>query len=348
VLQWSKLVDFFLLSCKVNKLARHNLNSKELTLDQFEPALLLGPNNKYLKILQNHFPMLKIVHRGNQLILSGEDFALELFEEKFHDLQRLIDQFGHFSEVQLESVLAGTATKPEISKEKAAPETGDIILYGTHGKVIRAKSPNQKKMVSLLQKNDILFAIGPAGTGKTYTAVALAVKALKDKEIKRIILARPAVEAGENLGFLPGDLKEKIDPYLRPLYDALDDMIPADKLKTYIETRVIEIAPMAFMRGRTLDNAYVILDEAQNATDLQLKMFLTRMGPNAKFIITGDLTQVDLPRQEHSGLPKALKILEGISGIDIAWLTFEDVVRHRLVKDIIKAYDHKPQAKEKN
>jgi phosphate starvation-inducible PhoH-like protein len=194
-------------------------------------------------------------------------------------------------------------------------------------------------MVSLMQKNDILFAIGPAGTGKTYTAVALAVKALKNKEIKRIILARPAVEAGENLGFLPGDLKEKIDPYLRPLYDALDDMIPADKLKSYIETRVIEIAPMAFMRGRTLDNAYVILDEAQNATDLQLKMFLTRMGPNAKFIITGDLTQIDLPRKGMSGLVKAVKILEGIEGIEFAYLTFEDVVRHKLVKNIIKAYD---------
>lgn len=322
------------------------MNNKELTLDHFDPTVLLGPQNKYLKILQNHFPMLKIVHRGNQLLLSGDAFALEVFEEKFQELSQLISQFGHFTVVQLEGVLAGTTPKKEVGKEKPQAETGDIILYGTHGKVIRAKSPNQKKMVSLLQKNDILFAIGPAGTGKTYTAVALAVKALKEKEIKRIILARPAVEAGENLGFLPGDLKEKIDPYLRPLYDALDDMIPADKLKTYIETRVIEIAPMAFMRGRTLDNAYVILDEAQNATDLQLKMFLTRMGPNAKFIITGDLTQVDLPRQEHSGLPKALKILEGISGIDIAWLTFEDVVRHKLVKDIIKAYDHKSHQKD--
>jgi phosphate starvation-inducible PhoH-like protein len=205
--------------------------------------------------------------------------------------------------------------------------------------VIRAKTPNQKKMVELLQRNDILFAIGPAGTGKTYTAVALAVKALKNKEIKRIILARPAVEAGENLGFLPGDLKEKIDPYLRPLYDALDDMIPPDKLRQYIEMRVIEIAPMAFMRGRTLDNAYVILDEAQNATDLQLKMFLTRMGPNAKFIVTGDVTQIDLPKTQHSGLLKAVKILKGIPGIEFAYLTFEDVVRHKLVKDIIKAYE---------
>jgi phosphate starvation-inducible PhoH-like protein len=191
----------------------------------------------------------------------------------------------------------------------------------------------------LLANNDILFAIGPAGTGKTYTAVALAVKALKNKEIKRIILARPAVEAGESLGFLPGDLKEKIDPYLRPLYDALDDMIQPEKLKQFIETRVIEIAPMAFMRGRTLDNAYVILDEAQNATDLQLKMFLTRMGPNAKFIITGDLTQIDLPKKQQSGLVKAVNILENIDGIVFQYLTYEDVVRHKLVKDIIKAYD---------
>jgi phosphate starvation-inducible PhoH-like protein len=194
-------------------------------------------------------------------------------------------------------------------------------------------------MVDLLAKNDILFAIGPAGTGKTYTAVALAVKALKNKEIKRIILARPAVEAGESLGFLPGDLKEKIDPYLRPLYDALDDMIQPEKLKQFIETRVIEIAPMAFMRGRTLDNAYVILDEAQNSTDLQLKMFLTRMGPNAKFIITGDLTQIDLPKKQQSGLVKAVNILENIDGIVFQYLTYEDVVRHKLVKDIIKAYD---------
>jgi phosphate starvation-inducible PhoH-like protein len=194
-------------------------------------------------------------------------------------------------------------------------------------------------MVEHIQTNDILFAIGPAGTGKTYTAVALAVKALKNKEVRRIILARPAVEAGESLGFLPGDLKEKIDPYLRPLYDALDDMIPAEKLKQYIETRVIEIAPLAFMRGRTLDNAFVILDEAQNATDLQLKMFLTRMGPHAKFIVTGDLSQIDLPKKQQSGLLKAVKILEGIEGIRFQYLTYEDVVRHKLVKDIIKAYD---------
>jgi phosphate starvation-inducible PhoH-like protein len=326
------------------------LNTKEISIDHFEPTLVFGPHNKNLKILQNHFPKLKIVSRGNQIILSGDEFTIELFEEKFQELVHTIDQFGSISEVQLESILSGTNPKKSSTKTEEKPtETGDIILYGNNGKVIRAKTPNQRKMVSLLNKNDILFAIGPAGTGKTYTAVALAVKALKEKEIRRIILARPAVEAGENLGFLPGDLKEKIDPYLRPLYDALDDMIPADKLKSYIETRVIEIAPMAFMRGRTLDNAYVILDEAQNATDLQLKMFLTRMGPNAKFIITGDLTQIDLPKQDQSGLLKAVKILDGIKGIEFAYLSFEDVVRHKLVKDIIKAYDHKkPNKTESN
>jgi phosphate starvation-inducible protein PhoH and related proteins len=204
--------------------------------------------------------------------------------------------------------------------------------------VVKARTANQKRMVASSTKNDIIFAIGPAGTGKTYTAVALAVKALKNKEVKRIILTRPAVEAGENLGFLPGDLKEKIDPYLRPLYDALDDMIPADKLKVYLENRTIEIAPLAFMRGRTLDNAFVILDEAQNATDMQLKMFLTRMGPTAKFILTGDVTQIDLPKKQMSGLYTALNILKDIQGIDLIYLTGEDVVRHKLVKRILEAY----------
>jgi phosphate starvation-inducible PhoH-like protein len=302
------------------------LNNKEIFIEHIDPSEAFGVHNQNLKTFQLHFPQLKIVARGNQVILQGTESDIELFEEKFEHFLQHIRQFGNITEQQLESLFLGT-------------------LYGNHAKVIKAKTPNQKKMVSLMNNNDILFAIGPAGTGKTYTAVALAVRALKNKEIKRIILARPAVEAGENLGFLPGDLKEKIDPYLRPLYDALDDMIPADKLKSYIETRVIEIAPMAFMRGRTLDNAYVILDEAQNATDLQLKMFLTRMGPNAKFIITGDLTQIDLPKKNMSGLVKAVSILEGIKGIEFAYLTFEDVVRHKLVKNIIKAYDKSTEIK---
>jgi phosphate starvation-inducible PhoH-like protein len=316
------------------------LNNKEIFIEHIDPTEVLGVHNHNLKSFQIHFPQLKIVARGNQIILQGNDSDTLLFEEKFEQLQQHISNNGNISDSQLEALFLGTLIKdnPPALKNDIA-EGGEVILYGNHAKVIKAKTPNQKKMVALMNQNDILFAIGPAGTGKTYTAVALAVRALKNKEIKRIILARPAVEAGENLGFLPGDLKEKIDPYLRPLYDALDDMIPADKLKSYIETRVIEIAPMAFMRGRTLDNAYVILDEAQNATDLQLKMFLTRMGPNAKFIITGDLTQIDLPRKNMSGLVKAVSILEGIKGIEFAYLTFEDVVRHKLVKNIIMAYD---------
>lgn len=316
------------------------MNNKEIFIEHIDPTEVLGVHNHNLKSFQIHFPQLKIVARGNQIILQGNDSDILLFEEKFEQLQQHISNNGNISDSQLEALFLGTLIKdnPPALKNDIA-EGGEVILYGNHAKVIKAKTPNQKKMVALMNQNDILFAIGPAGTGKTYTAVALAVRALKNKEIKRIILARPAVEAGENLGFLPGDLKEKIDPYLRPLYDALDDMIPADKLKSYIETRVIEIAPMAFMRGRTLDNAYVILDEAQNATDLQLKMFLTRMGPNAKFIITGDLTQIDLPRKNMSGLVKAVSILEGIKGIEFAYLTFEDVVRHKLVKNIIMAYD---------
>ncbi len=317
------------------------MNTKEILFEHIDPAEAFGVHNKHLKTIQSHFPNLKIVARGNQLILTGKAIDIELFEEKFDLFTRYINNYGSISHLKLEEILTGADEKNEGPKLRpdGNANTGDVLVYGNHGKIIKAKTPNQRKMVSLMETNDILFAIGPAGTGKTYTAVALAVKALKNKEIKRIILARPAVEAGENLGFLPGDMKEKIDPYLRPLYDALDDMIPAEKLKTYIETRVIEIAPMAFMRGRTLDNAYVILDEAQNATNLQIKMFLTRMGPNAKFIITGDLTQIDLPSKVQSGLITAVKILEGIKGIEFAYLTFEDVVRHKLVKNIIKAYD---------
>lgn len=317
------------------------MNTKEILFEHIDPAEAFGVHNKHLKTLQSHFPNLKIVARGNQLILTGKAMDIELFEEKFDLFTKYINNYGAISPLKLEEILSGTPVKNEGPKLRpdGNASTEDVLVYGNHGKVIKAKTPNQRKMVQLMETNDILFAIGPAGTGKTYTAVALAVKALKNKEIKRIILARPAVEAGENLGFLPGDMKEKVDPYLRPLYDALDDMIPAEKLKTYIETRVIEIAPMAFMRGRTLDNAYVILDEAQNATNLQIKMFLTRMGPNAKFIITGDLTQIDLPARVQSGLITAVKILEGIKGIEFAYLTFEDVVRHKLVKNIIKAYD---------
>ena len=317
------------------------MNNKEILIENLDPLEILGNNNRNLKILQAHFPKLKIVSRGNQLMLTGGDLEMELFENKFTQLGDIIYKNGSISDSQFKALLAGDTQNDDIGSNESANQlaNSDIILYGNGGRAIKAKTPNLKAMVELTQKNDILFAIGPAGTGKTYTAVALAVKALKNKEVKRIILARPAVEAGENLGFLPGDLKEKIDPYLRPLYDALDDMIPAEKLKQHIETRVIEIAPLAFMRGRTLDNAFVILDEAQNATDLQLKMFLTRMGPHAKVIVTGDLSQIDLPKKQMSGLLKAVKILDKIEGIHFQYLTYEDVVRHRLVKDIIKAYD---------
>jgi phosphate starvation-inducible protein PhoH and related proteins len=319
------------------------LVNKEIIIEHIEPTELLGVNNRYLKSVQQFFPKVKIISRGNQLFISGELREIEQVENKLEALTKHIKDFGNLNQSQLENILGRAEIQLTVTEDETSvngvTETGDIIVYGNGGKVIRAKTPNQKKMVEAMRHNDILFALGPAGTGKTYTAVALAVKALKNKEIKRIILARPAVEAGENLGFLPGDLKEKIDPYLRPLYDALDDMIQPEKLKQHLENRVIEIAPMAFMRGRTLDNAYVILDEAQNATDLQLKMFLTRMGPHAKFIITGDLTQIDLPKKQQSGLVRAIKILEGIKGIEFAYLTYEDVVRHKLVKDIIKAYD---------
>jgi phosphate starvation-inducible PhoH-like protein len=315
------------------------LNNKEILIENLDPLELLGHNNRNLKILQAHFPKLKIVSRGNQLMLTGDELEMELFEEKFTQLEAIIFKNGTISDSQFKALLAGDIAQSKNEAVESNTYNADVILHGNGGKAIKAKTPNQKLMVEHIQNNDILFAIGPAGTGKTYTAVALAVKALKNKEVRRIILARPAVEAGESLGFLPGDLKEKIDPYLRPLYDALDDMIPAEKLKQYLETRVIEIAPLAFMRGRTLDNAFVILDEAQNATDLQLKMFLTRMGPHAKFIVTGDLSQIDLPKKQLSGLLKAVKILEGIDGIKFQYLTYEDVVRHKLVKDIIKAYD---------
>ncbi|MBI3232698.1 MAG: PhoH family protein, partial [Bacteroidetes bacterium] len=265
----------------------------------------------------------------------GEEQEINDVVQKLKPILEFLTKNGHISQTRLADMLNyNPAEEPDVK----GVSDESILVYGTNGKLIRVRTTNQRKMVESLVENDILFAIGPAGTGKTYTAVAMAVRALKNKEIKRIILTRPAVEAGESLGFLPGDLKEKIDPYLRPLYDALDDMIQPDKLKTYLETRVIEVAPLAFMRGRTLDNAYVILDEAQNATDLQLRMFLTRMGPHAKMIITGDVTQIDLPRNQQSGLPRAADILNEIKGIEVVQLTMEDVVRHRLVRDIIKAY----------
>lgn len=315
------------------------MNELKLIIENVNPVVIWGSNNEYFEIIKKHFPKIKIVARGNEVKVLGDDGELQLFNQKFQDIINHADKFQSLNNNDLERILGATISDPLLaSADKSVGGGGDPIVFGPNGIVVKARTANQRRMVTSINTNDIIFAIGPAGTGKTYTAVALAVRALKNKEIKRIILTRPAVEAGENLGFLPGDLKEKIDPYLRPLYDALDDMIPVEKLKAYLETRVIEIAPLAFMRGRTLDNCFVILDEAQNATEAQLKMFLTRMGPSAKFIVTGDITQIDLPKKHQSGLHTALRILTDVKGIDIIYLSGEDVVRHKLVKAILRAY----------
>lgn len=307
-----------------------------INLETVNPIEFFGVNNGKLDILKKKFPLLKILSRGTQLKLSGAPEQIESAKEKIELIVSYLERNGHMSENYFEQVLGGDDAETIDHFTERNPS--EVLVFGPNGKSVRARTANQKKLAAEAEKNDIVFAIGPAGTGKTYTAVALAVRALKNKQVKKIILTRPAVEAGESLGFLPGDLKEKIDPYLRPLYDALDDMIPADKLGYYMTTRTIEIAPLAYMRGRTLDNAFIILDEAQNATDLQLKMFLTRIGANAKAIITGDVTQVDLPRNQRSGLSTAIRILKNIDGIAHIELDEEDVVRHRLVKQILKAY----------
>lgn len=315
------------------------MNELKLTLETTDQVQFWGANNEHYELIKTAFPKLKIVARGNDVKALGDEAELKAFEQKFEQLVAHLEKYRTLSHNDVEFILGSKKTTEKTDDAPATPiNTGEVIVFGNHGLMIKARTANQRKMVDSIGKNDVLFAIGPAGTGKTYTAVALAVRALKNKEIKRIILTRPAVEAGESLGFLPGDLKEKVDPYLRPLYDALDDMIPPEKLKLYLENRTIEIAPLAFMRGRTLDNCFVILDEAQNSTDLQLKMFLTRMGPTAKFIVTGDVTQIDLPRKAQSGLHNALRILEEIKGIDIIYLNGDDVVRHKLVKQILKAY----------
>lgn len=317
-----------------------------INLETVNPIEFFGVNNGKLDILKKKFPLLKILSRGTQLKLSGAPEQIETAREKIALIVSYLERNGHMSQNYFEQVLGGDDA--EVIDHFREKNPNEVLVFGPNGKSVRARTANQKKLVQESEKNDIVFAIGPAGTGKTYTAVALAVRALKNKQVKKIILTRPAVEAGESLGFLPGDLKEKIDPYLRPLYDALDDMIPADKLGYYMTTRTIEIAPLAYMRGRTLDNAYIILDEAQNATELQLKMFLTRIGANAKAIITGDLTQVDLPRNQRSGLQTAIRILKNIDGIAHIELDEEDVVRHRLVKAIIKAYnkEHEKETEE--
>lgn len=308
-----------------------------INLETVNPIEFFGVNNGKLDLLKKKFPLLKILSRGTQIKLSGSPEQVDQAKEKIDLLIAYLERNGQLSENYFEQILGGDDQETVDAFVERNPS--EVLVFGPNGRTVRARTQNQKRMVGAVDKNDIVFAIGPAGTGKTYTAVALAVRALKNKLVKKIILTRPAVEAGESLGFLPGDLKEKIDPYLRPLYDALDDMIPADKLGYYMSTRVIEIAPLAYMRGRTLDHAFIILDEAQNTTDLQLKMFLTRIGANAKAIITGDMTQVDLPKNQRSGLEKGIRILKNIDGISHIELDEEDVVRHRLVKAIIRAYD---------
>jgi phosphate starvation-inducible protein PhoH and related proteins len=312
-----------------------------INLDSVNPIEFFGVNNRKLDLLKKRFPLLKILSRGTQIKISGAPEHIENAREKIELIIQYMERNGDLSANYFEQILGGDDAETIDNFVERNPN--DVLVFGPNGKTVRARTANQKRMVGASDKNDIVFAIGPAGTGKTYTAVALAVRALKNKLVKKIILTRPAVEAGENLGFLPGDLKEKIDPYLRPLYDALDDMIPADKLGYYMSTRTIEIAPLAYMRGRTLDNAFIILDEAQNTNDLQLKMFLTRIGANAKAIITGDPTQIDLPKNQRSGLDKAIRILQNIDGIAHIELDEEDVVRHKLVKAIIKAYEREKE-----
>jgi len=307
------------------------LNERILLLENINATEFFGAYNKNLKYLKNLYPKLKIVARGNEIKAFGEGIVLDEFEKRFQDLVNYFNTYNTIDDNIIERII--------LDKKVNADLNNDILVHGVGGKLIKAQTQNQRKMVSMMKNHDMLFAVGPAGTGKTYTAVALAVQALKNKSVKRIILTRPAVEAGENLGFLPGDLKDKLDPYMQPLYDALRDMIPFERLNDYIERGIIQIAPLAFMRGRTLDKAFVILDEAQNATHPQMKMFLTRMGKNAKFIITGDPSQIDLPPKQASGLIEALLTLKTVKDIATVYLDDKDVIRHRLVKKIINAYN---------
>jgi len=310
------------------------LNELIIELEEISPKEFFGAQNVNIALLKTYFPKLKIVARGNKIKAYGDQELLEEFDRR---LTMLINHFGKYNKLD-ENVIERVLTSQSSDDYATSKESGEVLVHGVGGKLIKAQSANQRKLVESMRRNDMVFAIGPAGTGKTYTGVALAVKALKSKEVKRIILTRPAVEAGENLGFLPGDLKEKLDPYMQPLYDALRDMIPAEKLETYMEKGIIQIAPLAFMRGRTLDNAFVILDEGQNTTHAQMKMFLTRMGKNAKFLLTGDPGQVDLPRRTISGLKEALLILKNVDGVGMIFLDEKDVIRHKLVKKIISAY----------
>ena len=310
------------------------MNELILELEEITPKDFFGPQNKNIELLKKYFPKLKIVARGNKITAFGDDELLEEFDKR---MEMLLSHFGNYNKID-ENMIERVLTSDSKEDYETSSASGEVIIHGVNGRLIKAQTSNQRKLVDAIRQNDMVFAIGPAGTGKTYTGVALAVKALKNKEVKRIILTRPAVEAGENLGFLPGDLKEKLDPYMQPLYDALRDMIPHEKLDNYIEKGIIQIAPLAFMRGRTLDHAFVILDEGQNTTHAQMKMFLTRMGKNAKFLLTGDPGQIDLPRRVISGLKEALLILKDIKGVGMVFLDDKDVIRHKLVKQVIEAY----------
>lgn len=316
------------------------MNEKTFILETIHPSALYGRNNPFLPLITKAFPQLKIVARGEQIKVQGPPEHIARFEEKLDCLVNIYERKQHLSEESIRSVLEGVINSPMSTEE----DSDDVLVYGNNGRLIKARTKNQEKLVRAYEKNDLIFAEGPAGTGKTYTAIALAVRALKNKEIKRIILTRPAVEAGEQLGFLPGDMKEKLDPYLQPLYDALRDMIPAKKLELFMEEGVVQIAPLAYMRGRTLDNACVILDEAQNTSLSQLKMFLTRMGADAKFIVTGDTTQIDLPRKTDSGLLCCIELLGKIKGIALVQFDQGDIIRHSLVKKIVAAFGTLPAA----
>lgn len=317
------------------------LSEIELTILDVDPRDLYGEKNSKINILKNAYPEVSITSRGQKIKIKGEKKSTQDVKGKLESMVKLLKLQKKLSNNDVEDLIKGSHAQDYLLEEEheGGKSSSTAIVHGRSGRPIKAKTRNQKKLVTLTETNDIIFATGPAGTGKTYTAVALAVRALKNKIVRKIIMTRPAVEAGENLGFLPGDLKDKIDPYLRPLYDALDDMLPPDKLNYFMDNRIIEVAPLAFMRGRTLDDAFIILDEAQNATSLQIKMFLTRLGPTAKCIITGDMSQIDLPRNQKSGLAKAIRLLNNIEGIASLELTTEDVVRHRLVKAIIQRYD---------
>jgi phosphate starvation-inducible PhoH-like protein len=315
------------------------MTESTFSLESYSPLEIFGINDRNISLLRDLFPKLRIVARDDTVRINGDEQEIDAFSQLFTSMLMFFDNYGRLDEDDIRK-LAGNGNAGEvISNFREA--NADVLVHGKNGMMIRARTVNQEKMVHSIAENDMIFAIGPAGTGKTYTAVALAVRALKNKEVRRIVLTRPAVEAGENLGFLPGDLKDKLDPYLQPLYDALRDMIPTQKLVGYLEDGTIEIAPLAFMRGRTLENAFAILDEAQNCTEGQLKMFVTRMGRSSKFVITGDITQIDLPRNQSSGLVQATKILKNIKGIDFITLDIRDVVRHKLVTRIINAYERK-------